>query len=191
MKTVKKNYIFQQQKKSSLIKLNPWDIKMPIAELICSALIVMCFLWVLWNAESYPSSLSLPISKLAPKTFTLYSVNSADCQGGIPNGEGKQTEGFRRFVFMTPAHWRFDEVALKGQGWLSFSFQVFPVHILQCTHMIFLLSQHTHPHSVRVTPWCLTIYFWEYRYTGGVCPNLSSVSSEYEGMWYSSNILVN
>jgi len=120
--------------------------------------------------EFYETLNHIPLLILCPFPNSLpkhlqYSVNSADCQAGIPNGEGKQTEGFRRSVFMTPAHWRFDEVALKGQGWLSFSFQVFPVHIPHCTHDFSPLTTHL--------SWCLTIYFWEYRYTGGVCPNLS------------------
>lgn len=76
----------------------------------------------------------------------------------------KSTKRFqRKLVFMTPAHWSFDGVALKGQGWLSFSFQVFPVHIPHCTqNFSHVLSLHTHPHAVRVTPWCLTMSSWEY-----------------------------
>jgi len=57
---------------------------------------------------------------------------------------------------MTPAHWRFDEVALKGQGWLSFSFQVFPVHIPHCTHDFSPLT--THP-SVMSDHLLLRIYW--------------------------------
>lgn len=71
----------------------------------------------------------------------------------VRKGNRAQREFGEKFVFMTPAKWGFDKVARKGQGWLSFSFQVFPVHIPDCTlDFSHVPSLHTHPHAVRVTP---------------------------------------
>jgi len=69
LKTVNQLIFQQQQQKKLSSFIKNLGHKCLLAELICSALIV--FLWVLWNAESHPSSHSLPISQLAPKTFTV------------------------------------------------------------------------------------------------------------------------
>lgn len=127
-------------------------------------LIVMCFI-KRWIISLFSFSAHFP-TRSQNIYSTAQTLQRADVRAVFRMvKESKQSAKWfqTKFVFMTPAHWGFDEVALKGQGWLSFSFQVFPDHIPHCTHdFSHVPSLHTHPHSVRVTPWCLTMSSWEY-----------------------------